>query len=886
MRRTVPLAYAAVCSFVIASVLPAQRVEKTYRPNPLDLTARISSPRLESRLHQPLPEQYIWAMMPRNAGMGFSLPRGAYAPRWTYFRRTFDLSSIPKAATLYVTGPARLRVFLNGRRVADAQRDATSKIDPFLLIVNAGPWLRPGQNALAIAAAGARQSGFSFGSSSRLAVKLVPQPLEVNAPALVMSGPGWKYSTQEQSGWQQPGFSDSGWRPVAVLGGIESNIDFFQANQDADMYRWPGYDGISPFLARMPVRAASVLDAFDGLGGLHNTGVLAAGRDQLAKGFALDIPRRGTGVQPVEATAKMAMPQQEQNSRYPAHNGLSAATGGDFTVDLPGIKVPASEYPSMVLDFGRESTGRIKVVSDSDEPMRLTVQYGESLGEALEEPYLGVDEIDVPPHSTVYGPKSAFRYAKLRFLAGSSPLRFKTIELDDIYYPVHYRGEFESSDPLLDRIWQVGAYTSHLCMQDDIWDAPKRDRARWMGDLDVSGHVIDAVFADRFLMQETLDYLIRDAGRPVSRDVNGIPGYSAFWVMGEADYYRHTGDLNYLRSVHEPLVQLLDYMASETDARSVFTNPRHAWPFVDWSPGMAPSFGLETRPISETAPNAQRATQFEFYAAFKEGAWLLRQIGDSAHAESFAAKAEAIRNAALQTMLDGRTGTFGDRWQPNAMAIYSGLADAAETQTIWQKVLSHPDKYRITPYYNFYVISAMAEAGQYEAALDWIRKYWGGMIRRGATSFWEAYNLGLPKHGWHRMLRADFGQGYFVSLAHGWSSGPTVWLTEEILGIKPTVPGFKQVSIRPELADLKWAGGAEPTPRGLIKVNYHSAPDAHFTASIDLPPETRAAVSLPVTKGSTTIHVNGQIESGTSAEGGRRAIIHLDRPGHYTLTSQ
>jgi alpha-L-rhamnosidase len=834
----------AITCLTSKNVLP-QTAARPYGPNPLDLTTQISSPRLESQLHHPLPEQYIWAQTRHRRGMGFSFPTGAYAPHWVYFRRNFSISTAPKVATLYVMGPPRMRIYLNGRLLANAQRDPTAKIDPFVLILDAGPVLRQGHNTLAIAAASGRQLGFSFGSRSRLAVKIVPRPREVNGPAIVMSDSGWKYSTQEHSGWEQPGFSDSGWQPVATLGGIESTIDFFQANQDAAMYRWPGYDGISPFLARTPARAAAVLDAFDGLGALHNTGVLATDRDQ-----------------------------------------LHPAPAGDFIVDLPRGPIPPSEYPSLVLDFGRESTGRIEVASDSDSPMRLAVQYGESLGETLQEPYLGVDELDVPPHETAYGPKSAFRYAKVRFLAGSSPLRFKTIELEDIYYPVHYRGAFDSSDPLLNRIWQVGAYTSHLCMQDDIWDAPKRDRARWMGDLDVSGHVIDAVFADRFLMQQTLDYLIRDAGQPVSRDVNGIPGYSAFWVMGEADYYRHLGNLEYLKSVHQPLVELLNYMASEMDAGSIFTNRHHAWPFVDWSPGMSPSFGLETRPLSETAPNAQRATQFEFYAAFKQGSWLLRELGDSANADRFAAKAEAIRSVALQDMLDRDSGTFGDRWQPNAMAIYSGLAGPGETQRIWQKVLSHPNKFRITPYYNFYVIAAMAQAGQYEAALDWIRKYWGGMIRRGATSFWEAYNLGLPQHGWHRMLRADFGQGYFVSLAHGWSSGPTIWLTEEILGIKPTAPGFSQVSIRPELADLKWVHGAEPTPRGLIKVNYRPGSNGNLTASIDLPPGTNAAVSMPVSEGATSIRVNGQLQSGISAENGRRVILHLSHGGHYDLASQ
>jgi hypothetical protein len=56
------------------------------------------------------------------------------------------------------------------------------------------------------------------------------------------------------------------------------------------------------------------------------------GKHKLATGFALDIPRRGTGVPPVEATAKMAVPQREQNSRCPAHNGLK----------MKGTKLPNS----------------------------------------------------------------------------------------------------------------------------------------------------------------------------------------------------------------------------------------------------------------------------------------------------------------------------------------------------------------------------------------------------------------------------------------------------------------------------------------------------------------------------------------------------------------
>ena len=110
-----------------------------------------------------------------------------------------------------------------------------------------------------------------------------------------------------------------------------------------------------------------------------------------------------------------------------------------------------------------------------------------------------------------FTPYSAFRYAHLLFpSATQGPLRLR-VTVDHKYYPVQYRGTFDCSDPLLTRIWYTGAYTAHLCMQEDIWDAPKRDRARWIGDLHVSGEVINDVFADRFLMEQTLTRLRDDA---------------------------------------------------------------------------------------------------------------------------------------------------------------------------------------------------------------------------------------------------------------------------------------------------------------------------------------------------------------------------------------
>jgi alpha-L-rhamnosidase len=836
--RSFPVAAVALAACALAQPVELQNAARaladiTPAVEQADPTARVGQPVLESSVHQPLPEQFIWLDMPA----GTPAKTDEATPRC--YRTSFDLSSVPRAATLYISGPDHVHAFINGQLGATGDRDPQAKTYPLVLVAPVVKHLQPGRNVIAIEGAG----------GSPLAMKIVPAPEEVNAPAILISGPGWKASLRGPNGWQQPAYDDSAWKDADAMGSIDTRVDGYRRwyvmtsnlewNSDSGMYRWPGYDGISPYLAHRPITAASVSDVAEFGGHFENVRSLT-----------------------------------------------QANSGPEFQVRVaPTPRFVAGTLappPSLILDFGRETNGRLEVRSDSDEPMHISFEYGESRDEAMKEPYLGINQMLIPPHATAYGPKSAFRYVQLKFFSdaralpspssGFATLRFKSIRVDAIYYPVRYVGSFESSDPLLNRIWAVGAYTAHLCMQDAIWDAPKRDRMPWMGDLDVSGHVIDAVFADHFLMQNTMDRLIEEAGDPLARDVNGIPGYSAFWVMGEADYYRHTGDSKYLASLHDRLIRLLDYMQGELNDQNYFVNTRKAWPFVDWSP----QFDKDT-------PQARSATQFEFYKAFSDGAWMLDQMGDSVAAERYRARADAISKAAQSTALDPATDTFGDRWQENAMAIYSGVANANETSAIWRRVLSHPPKFMISPYYNFYAISAMADADHRRKALEWIDKYWGGMIAEGATSFWEGYDPSWPKADFHAHLQADDGEGYFVSLAHGWSSGPTVWLTEQVLGVRPTGPGFREASIRPDLAGLEWARGSVPTPTGAIRVRYEMHNDG-LDAKVDLPSGVNARVFMPVCAAEKHLLINGRGAMGQPAELGARVQVQLEGDRQYELT--
>jgi alpha-L-rhamnosidase len=220
------------------------------------------------------------------------------------------------------------------------------------------------------------------------------------------------------------------------------------------------------------------------------------------------------------------------------------------------------------------------------------------------------------------------------------------------------------------------------------------------------------------------------------------------------------------------------------------------------------------------------------------------------------------------------------------MAVLSDAATLKQQQAIWSKVLSHvvsssDPNTTITPYYGYYVLSAMARLDHRPEALAWMRQYWGGMLAEGATSFWEAYDPRWPKQDFHAYLEADGKRGYYASLAHGWASGPTAWLMQQVLGIEPTAAGFKQVTIRPDLAGLAWARGAEPTPRGLIRVDVKPG-----VVRVVLPKDTVATLILPFPAVQGTLLQNGTPVSVVGTEDGTRSTLVLRSAGDYTFAMQ
>jgi len=134
-----------------------------------------------------------------------------------------------------------------------------------------------------------------------------------------------------------------------------------------------------------------------------------------------------------------------------------------------------------------------------------------------------------------------------------------------------------------------------------------------------------------------------------------------------------------------------------------------------------------------------------------------------------------------------------------------------------------------TIWWSLYALQALMEAGKEKDAVEYMRICWGMMLDNGATSFWEDWD----------------GR---TSLCHSFSAAPATILPAYILGIRPTRPGFNEFMIQPSIADLTWAKGTVPTPRGKINIAWmikKTRKNSTFCCQLNIPQGTVAKFIVP-----------------------------------------
>ena len=146
-------------------------------------------------------------------------------------------------------------------------------------------------------------------------------------------------------------------------------------------------------------------------------------------------------------------------------------------------------------------------------------------------------------------------------------------------------------------------------------------------------------------------------------------------------------------------------------------------------------------------------------------------------------------------------GATDDRVQ--AMAVVSGLADSTKYDRIFEVLKTQE---YASPYMEKYVCEALMRMGHADYALERFKRRFGPMIAdRQHTTLYEGWQEG------------GYGGG---STNHAWSGGMLTDICEQILGIRPTAPGWKEVVIRPTVSPITEAAITIPTVKGTLSFSF------------------------------------------------------------------
>lgn len=93
--------------------------------------------------------------------------------------------------------------------------------------------------------------------------------------------------------------------------------------------------------------------------------------------------------------------------------------------------------------------------------------------------------------------------------------------------------------------------------------------------------------------------------------------------------------------------------------------------------------------------------------------------------------------ALVHNRIGGNQSTCVTRYA-NMFAVFYDYLSEEKQQLIKQSVLLNDSILKITtPYMRFYELEALCALGEQEQVMEEMLAYWGGMLKEGATSFWE-----------------------------------------------------------------------------------------------------------------------------------------------------
>jgi hypothetical protein len=217
------------------------------------------------------------------------------------------------------------------------------------------------------------------------------------------------------------------------------------------------------------------------------------------------------------------------------------------------------------------------------------------------------------------------------------------------------------------------------------------------------------------------------------------------------------------------VLKQLDFTLEPVNPDGLFVPPQGWWMFIDWHPTLdkqAPEHAIVLCGLKATLKLADKLGKTD------EVGFISRII-------------PRMEAAARQHLWDDSRGLFlsGPKrevsWASQAWMVVAGVPSTEQAKRALSGVMQSATADKpVTPYMHHYFVEALLAAGLREEATRLMQSYWGGMVRKGADTFWEVY---LPDDD----FASPYGGSLINSYCHAWSCTPTYLLRREQAPAKP-----------------------------------------------------------------------------------------------------
>jgi alpha-L-rhamnosidase len=554
---------------------------------------------------------------------------------------------------------------------------------------------------------------------------------------------------------------------------------------------------------------------------------------------------------------EQAVAKTGTNARIEPHPGVPVLP----IEEIKPISVREQQPGVFIFDLGQNISGVIRLKVKGKAGDKVKVRFAEVLhldGRLSTENLRCARAVNTytlkgDPAGEVWTPEftfHGFQYVELTGFPGTPDLESVTGIVLHSDTPLH--GEFTCSDPMLDRLYQNIVWTQRANFFEMPTDCPQRDeRMGWTGDAQiyVRAATYNADIASfytkwlRDLNDDQWDYGAYPAyaPRPLARpNEHHAAGWMDAGVICPWTIWQVYGDT---RVITEHWRKMNDFMDWRITRDRELKGAVDDCGFGDW---------LSLDEVKTPIPYIDLA--YHAYCA-QLMAEMAEAIGQPGDAQKYRKRHQDVSNAFRKQYLkpDGKLAIHNQ--SAYAIALFFGLIpeelQPAAAGHLAALVRANGNKLATGFLGTRPLLPVLSAHGHHDLAgiLIQQKEYpsWGYEVENGATTIWERWNSFIKGKGPHEPAMNSFSHYAFGAVCE--------WMFADLAGIDRAASGFDRIRIAPRpTGTLTRVSAAMETRHGRLACAWEIK-DGTFTATLTIPPNTTADVTLP---GKGPITENGQ----------------------------